>query len=427
MIHNQGLQIGMFGTFDVENYGDLLFPLIAEAELSQRLGPTRLHRFSYYRKTPLDWPYEVTPLSELPSLIGNLDGVIIGGGCILRFDKWVAENYRPPKSAVQHPTDYWLTPALLALNNGLPVVWNAPGVHGPVPVWAESLMKLTVGGNSYVSVRDSPSRQALQPFAANNAVKVVPDTAFGVARLLDQGGPSSEYVRLRRDVGLSDPYIVVQATGDLLPFARFVRSHPQLFKTYRFLLLPTGPVHGDDNAVLSSTLPGAIQLPFWPKPVLLAELIGRGAAVVAVSLHVSISALAFDVPLFRPAPLFEGKYAILEGLGRVFPLNDEGEMKPAQFASISLESKPSDAMSHVLHQLEDHWDAVASILGAAKRRSPAGNETNGFWQTLPRFLEASANAIGALNARDEEIAALHNSTSWKVTAPMRSLVNLWRR
>ena len=31
-------EVGMCGTFDVANYGDLLFPLIAESELTERLG-----------------------------------------------------------------------------------------------------------------------------------------------------------------------------------------------------------------------------------------------------------------------------------------------------------------------------------------------------------------------------------------------------
>lgn len=72
---NRELQIGMVGTFDVENYGDLLFPLIAEAELSQRLGPLRLHCFSYHQKAPPDWPFEVTSLSEFPRQAGNLDAL----------------------------------------------------------------------------------------------------------------------------------------------------------------------------------------------------------------------------------------------------------------------------------------------------------------------------------------------------------------
>ena len=91
-------QIGLFGTFDVENYGDLLFPLIAEAELTERLGTVNLHRFSYNDKAPPDWPYKVTSVVDLPQMASALDGVLVGGGFIIRFDKEVAPAYGPPTS-----------------------------------------------------------------------------------------------------------------------------------------------------------------------------------------------------------------------------------------------------------------------------------------------------------------------------------------
>ncbi len=53
-------QIGLFGTFDVQNYGDLLFPLIAEAELTLRLGTVKLHRFSYHTRRRLFITPQVT-------------------------------------------------------------------------------------------------------------------------------------------------------------------------------------------------------------------------------------------------------------------------------------------------------------------------------------------------------------------------------
>jgi lipopolysaccharide transport system ATP-binding protein len=53
-------EIGICGTFDVANYGDLLFPLIAESELRGRLGAVTLHRFAYHPKTRPAWPFEVT-------------------------------------------------------------------------------------------------------------------------------------------------------------------------------------------------------------------------------------------------------------------------------------------------------------------------------------------------------------------------------
>src|SRR6476661_1874407 len=129
--------IGVVGTFDLENYGDLLFPLIAEAELAARLGPVRLHPFSYHARTPPEWPYEVTSVAELAGGTVPLDGLLVGGGFLIRLDKTVAPGYGPPAPAIHHPTGYWLTPALIALQRGIPVAWNAPGMHcNEIPAWA---------------------------------------------------------------------------------------------------------------------------------------------------------------------------------------------------------------------------------------------------------------------------------------------------
>ena len=427
---NQELQIGVVGTFDVENYGDLLFPLIAETELSQRLGPLSLHCFSYHQKTPPDWPFEVTSLSEFPRQAGNLDALLIGGGHILRFDKdAVVPNYLPPGLGIHHPTGYWLTPALIAMNNGLPVAWNAPGVCGDIPEWAAPLMKLAINGSSYVSVREDNSRKVLERFADQTKVRVVPDSAFGVARLLDTSRPSSDFTRLRGELGLSNPYIILQATRNLLPFAGFVRSHPQLFKPYDILVLETGPILGDDDAMFGDAMPGVVRLPTWPSPLLLTELISHADAVVAVSLHLSISALAFGVPLFLSARAVDRKYAILSGLDGVFPFSDEDGIDPRQFASLPPRSEPSPAVSAALCQLENHWDTIASIFAAA-RKIPSTPEAIGkFWQTIPGLLERRSieETFSELAVRNREIAALQNSTSWKVTAPLRAFVNRWRR
>ena len=144
-MRDQDWHIGLFGTFDVENYGDMLFPLIAKAELTERLGAVNIHTFSYNVKTPPDWPYTVTSLAELPYMIGGLDGVLIGGGFLIRFDKEVAPGYGPP-IPIHHPTGYWLTPALIALQHGIPVIWNAPGAVGmdrnKIPAWAASSITL---------------------------------------------------------------------------------------------------------------------------------------------------------------------------------------------------------------------------------------------------------------------------------------------
>ena len=382
-------QIGLCGTFDVENYGDLLFPLVAEAELTERLGAVKLHRFSYHAKTPPGWPYLVTSAAELPRMAGRLDGMLIGGGFIIRFDKDVAPGYGPPTPAIHHPTGYWLTPALIALQHGIPLIWNAPGMHcNEIPTWADPLMKLAFALSRYIAVRDGPSRAALARFTDIARIAVVPDTAFGVARLLGKQ-PSIESSRLREASGLTGPYIIVQAALGLDAFLRFIKNQAHWLRDFRFLALPIGPVLGDHSAILGTDRPELVCLDTWPHPLLLAELIRQSEAVVGHSYHLAITALASGVPVFTPQNLSTGKYSALLGFETIFPLAKDCEPDPQWFMARVGRTAPSAAARATLGQLAQHWDGIAAVLrdGATATQPPL----NRFWQSLPSILEDAAN------------------------------------
>lgn len=390
----QRLRLGIFGTFDVNNYGDLLFPLVAEAELSRRLGPLKLRKFSYREVAPPDWPYAVTSLSRLPAVARELDGAIIGGGHVVRFDKAVAPGYLPPTPDVHHPTGYWLAPALVAQNAGLPVVWNAPGVHGEIPSWARPLLALALSRSAYISVRDEPSRLALQPFASRVAIDVVPDTAFGLAHLVDRARPSAELLRWRAELGLSEPYIIVQPVVAVREFVRFARDNPAALGGRRVLVLPICPVHGDDAGSFGVELPHARRPASWPHPLLLAELIAHADAVVGTSLHLGISALAFGVPVFRPADSFGGKYAMLAGYEGVARLAPDGGIDQATLLATPRQHGPSVALA--LERLAQHWDALAAGLVAARDVDAHLRAESQFWAQLPGLLEARRRRPRAL-------------------------------
>jgi lipopolysaccharide transport system ATP-binding protein len=214
--------IGMCGTFDVENYGDLLFPLITAHELRQRLPTLDLQRFSYFPKRAPEWPFDVVSLTEFAATVEHLDGLLVGGGHIIRFDQDIAPGYLPPSSDLHHPLSLWLTPMLLALEQGLPVVWNAPAVYGDIPAWAAPLLTAVLTGSKYIAVRDAASRRALTPFAHNAEINVVPDTVFGIANLRDDN-VLRQCAALRQNIGLDKPYLVVQATAGLDAIARLLK------------------------------------------------------------------------------------------------------------------------------------------------------------------------------------------------------------
>lgn len=441
-------QVGICGTFDVANYGDLLFPLIAESELTERLGALTLHRFSYNAKRPPEWPYEVTSVTELPTIIHRLDVLLVGGGFIVRFDKEVAPGYAPPRPEIHHPTGYWLTPALMALQHDVPVVWNAPGMHcNEIPAWAHALLERVLTLSRYVSVRDEPSRLVLERLTGT-PVTVVPDTAFGIRRLLNhEGPPSPDFTRLREASGLRGPYIVIQATLGLDGFVRFVRNHRERLQNFRFLALPMGPVLGERPEIIDADLPGVARLAAWPAPLLIAELIGRSEAVIGHSYHLIITALASGVPVFTQQNLLTGKYSALQHFETIYGLPPDGEPDPDWFLTRVGRTQPSASVRATDQPLREHWDRVAAALKA--QAAPTAPALNRFWQSLPITLEEAAarvdqavaaleteraeraetqdrlnDALGLLTVtagRDGRITEIMDSVSWGLTAPVRFL------
>jgi lipopolysaccharide transport system ATP-binding protein len=370
-------QIGIVGTFDVENYGDLLFPLLAEYELRARLGEVELHRFSYHARTSPTWPYDVQSVLDLPDVVSSLDGLLIGGGFLIRFDKIVADAYLPPSPLIHHPTGYWLTPALIALEQGVPVVWNAPGMHcNEIPLWSEPLLELALGESAYVAVRDEPTRAALERFAPGR-IAVVPDTAFAIERLIGDANPS---------LPVKKPYIVVQPIRWADEgFPEFLEKNAHRFDDYELLALPVGPVLGDDAKFLGAARSRFVELERWPDPLTLARIIAGSSAAIGYSYHLAITAIASGVPVFTSVDLDTGKFTALRQHETVHPLRSihDGDF----FSRIGRAKRPA-SVDDSIARVEKHWDRVASAIERGRRGpSPAFGR---FWQNLPSLLEPAA-------------------------------------
>jgi lipopolysaccharide transport system ATP-binding protein len=372
-------RIGIVGTFDVANYGDLLFPLLAEHELRERLGELELVRYSYGAAG--DWPYAVTPLEALPGDLPELGLLLVGGGHLVRFDKGVAPGYGPLSPGIHHPTGYWLGPSLAAAAAGVPVAWNAVGVSPDPPAWARPLLRAGLESADYVAVREGAGE--LLEIAPGVEIHLVPDTAFCVDRLL-RGDAGAEADALLRGAGIDGPYAIVQPSPSLVQHRAAIER--VLGSGHAVLELPAGPVLGDGPDVLSLDIPVA-RLEAWPSPFVVTELVARADAVVAISLHLSIAAAVLGVPLLRPRAA-EAKYTLVDGLPGVEALEP---------ATTIPSRAPGDEIRVRAQAVQRHWDAVAALVGAPRRWRPAASAT---------FLDAAGSYEGEAAAEDE-VAAAH--------------------
>ena len=171
-----------YGTFDVANYGDLLFPLLLERRIGD-LGPL-LHVSPVGGPPPIDGGVTSIPPEAVPE---SLTCAIVGGGHLIHASPSSLPDYHgTPSHALEAYPSLWLGAAERALRARVPLIWNAPGVPAafstraaPVLAWATSFL-------DYGALRDHRSRELLERAGCRAELEVVPDTGLEVAQLFSE-------------------------------------------------------------------------------------------------------------------------------------------------------------------------------------------------------------------------------------------------
>jgi hypothetical protein len=402
-------QIGIVGTFDIANFGDLLFPMVADHELKQRLQSVRIRPFSYRGMDGTEWPYRVEPVADLSRVVDELSGLIVGGGHVIRFDKSVAAGYSSTSPDVHHPTGYWLSPTLLASLIGLPVIWNAVGVsRRRLDPWSQLLLEAALRSAAYASAREPEGAQFLRSLAHDLDVRVVPDTAFGLPHVLDLDTRSSQFERWCEEAGVDGPYMVVQPSPALARIGPAVRRSVQaaLAAGIKVVELPKGTAAlGDRPGLLDLPVDGVVSVEKWPTPTLMAEIVAHSQALVVRAFHLSIVGLTVGLPVFRPRPKPGTKYAQLSPFGRVFEIDEDGP----GFADVLLTElgrRPLDVqVLECQEQLRTHWDRVAGLIENAGWTPEIAIQRRRWLMRLPGELETLTDGEGSSSSRSAEDGA----------------------
>lgn len=374
--------IGIWGTFDVANFGDLLFPRIFEQEMKRRLPQATVRSFSplgSLRSVQLDGGAVAEPLGEwttqrIVELERELDFVAVGGGEIIHeHDAYYGGWYEIPTPEAERlrPSQFFIEGLGEEAERRATVAWHSVGIPFDLEGEFAERVRAACQRRPYISVRDEGSRARLVRAGVERDVSVVPDSALVLKRLFahDVLERRLGYLKAIRAFPTEGNPLALQGSRALLPHVEAIGRAlaPMLEEEdVPVLLLETGPCHGDGEFAdaISPYLPPDRTYRL-PESVVVEDLvaaISHSRGFVGISLHGSITALAFDVP-----------FAILDLVGYA-KLSAFAQLVGAEAVHVTSSDDIASSVARVLARersaadirplvarIDDHFDRLAEL------------------------------------------------------------------
>lgn len=299
--------------FDMANFGDLLFPLIAEAELAPHGISVLPVAATDRRARQTDAPQPLA-LKDLADELPRLSGLLVGGGYMLHTHRLqLITDFRDRPEADWAGPGLWLGAIAQAVGAGKPVMFNAPGMPHPLTSRWRPLATAVVRASDYPSVRDSGSARMLRD-ATGVAPDIVPDTIAAIARIWPRQSLAPLVARFRTQHGISPQQglMAVHVRDRSLSGTSAQALARDLDETaqalgLRVVLFALGRAH-DDEVTAASVARHMVTRPIIldaPESLrMVAAVLAHSALYVGASLHGFIVAHAYGVPSWlvtRPA------------------------------------------------------------------------------------------------------------------------------
>jgi polysaccharide pyruvyl transferase WcaK-like protein len=396
--------VAVWGTFDLDNFGDQLYPRITEDEIVRRLPGWMVRSFA-----PLGWTHPCRmdggfvsePLgprtqSRTKQLAAAADLTLIGGGDLIQFDAdRLAGAYRVDSATMSRidPAGWFVDGLGAEPERRHPVIWNAVEVPADVEPEHADLVRAAVARRKYVAVRDEASARRLHDCGVDRELAVVPDIGVLMHRLIRTEALRNRisYFRLMGWYPVDRPALIVQGDRSAVPLAKeiakVIRWALEEQITADVVLLETGPCHGDGEFadLLAEQLDPkrTYRLPAGlPVEDVLAAINGS-IGTVATSFHGTLA-----------AAMLGRRWAILNGSRSTGPLSlaelldapeqhatNVGEL--AEAIRVAFAAQPDPSRYEGLRASADrHFDVVAEEADRAWRVS--GGDSAHRWAAVRR-------------------------------------------
>ncbi|MFH6769651.1 polysaccharide pyruvyl transferase family protein [Gaetbulibacter aquiaggeris] len=298
-------KIALFGTFDVDNYGDLLFPFLAE------------HRLENYKLEFVSPTNTKTIFKDAKSIIcfddcvkKNYNAVIIGGGNILHLKPNVNTVYGITGFSY---ADLWIGAIKLAGESKIPSLFNSPGIPEKFKSdIEEKIVYDALISCSYISVREIYSEKIIKDLFNQEIIdiNVVPDTAFEISKVWPLENQLKNNVIT---INLNSRY---HNPAD--ETAKWIDKIALKFNSdINFVVI--GECHGDSifTNLVAKRIVSKYEIHRSDNLKELAQCIGRSRLFIGSSMHGFITALSYKTPAFmvlnnKPMHKFLGLYELCD-------------------------------------------------------------------------------------------------------------------
>ncbi len=245
--------VAICGTFNVENYGDVMFPVIFEKAMQKRGMEVEMLRFSpgAHDENTLAPDAVVYGIDEMEAVFRKtpFDAVVIGGGALIHYNDIAVKQGNSDDFSDYAMVDSWYTPITFAVRHGIKVLFNLPQVPYAFVNTVKAVTAAALGVVEYLSFRDHTSQAFAKAVFENGAeppMTVAPDSVCAMAGLID----AASLAELRAPLlPFEGDYAVVQFNRQKPPSedVALLRMMERLSeKGLSVVLVPLDYAHGDD-------------------------------------------------------------------------------------------------------------------------------------------------------------------------------------
>ncbi len=177
------MRVAHFGTFDVANYGDLLFPLLLERRLGGAWDKV-VHVSPRGGPPVFDDGVATVSVQAALARADEFDALIIGGGQLINAVVDTPQAYRttPLMRATAYP-GLWLGAAIAAAAGGGRLLWNGPGAPVPFTPGLALGVGWAADQSDSIALRSASTAEWFAQAGVTRPVHVIPDTAYDLPGL----------------------------------------------------------------------------------------------------------------------------------------------------------------------------------------------------------------------------------------------------